>query len=50
MAHSSPHHKNGFNGNSNGHHSPTKATDDELDLRGRPAEKKRDFFGTLKKK
>lgn len=50
MAHSSPHHGNGFNGNSNGHHSSTAATEEELDARGRQNEKKKDFFGSLRKK
>lgn len=50
MAHSSPHHTNGFNGNSNGNHMHTTHAQDELDARGRQGEKKRDFFGTLKKK
>lgn len=44
LAHSSPQ-TNGFNGNTNGH-----PDDTELDERGRPRNKKRDFFGTLKRK
>lgn len=47
MAHSSPHHPNG---NTNGHHSPTTPLDEEFDERGRPKDKKRDFFGSLRKK